>query len=130
MVDWEHFVKPLGFIALYIIFAAAVRAVLKPFFPNGANWIFILLLLAGLALMYYVYYEAFYFVKEILLPTWFEGRDVETADPIGGMLQPILYGMAILFFDCHVQTLDQNALVAEHGVRAFALEDRTEVTLP
>ncbi|MBU1197196.1 hypothetical protein KJ765_01655 [Candidatus Micrarchaeota archaeon] len=98
MVDWEHFVKPLGFIVLYVAFAVAVRSILKKLLPVAANWGFVILLVAGFAVLYYVYYEAFYLIQEIIWPSWVEGEIPDDVDMFGATLQPILYVLSFLFF--------------------------------
>lgn len=90
--------KPLAFIVVYVAFAAAVRSVLKRVLPSFANWGFLILLVLGFVVLYYVYYEAFYFAQEILLPSWTGGGPNADADELGGLLQPALYGLALLFF--------------------------------
>ncbi|MFH1106993.1 MAG: hypothetical protein V1787_03790 [Candidatus Micrarchaeota archaeon] len=94
MVELERMLKPLGFVALYALFAWAVRVSLKPFFPNGANWVFLLLIIAGFVIMYYVYYEAFYLLSEVIWPSW-QGAASE-ADDLDSLLQPLLYALAAL----------------------------------
>jgi len=90
MVDWNFF-KPLAFIVVYLSFAAAVRSILKKLFPAAANWTFLLLLIVGFAVMYYVYYEAFYLLQEMLWPPEWTGSGAENAeDSVGALLQPAL----------------------------------------
>ncbi len=95
-MDWG-FLKPLGFIVIYISLAVAIRSILKKVFPLAANWGFLLLLVVGFSLLYYAYYDAFYLAQEILWPSWIEGEKTKESDLIGPYLQPLLYVAAFIF---------------------------------
>ncbi len=96
MVDW-NFLKPVSFIVVYLALAAAVRSLLKKWFPLAANWAFLLLLIGGFVLMYYVYYEAYFLLRETLWPSGGAPHTEEESAQGTPWLQPALYLVGLVF---------------------------------